>query len=722
MDLIGYFKMFELHYKPFTNIDDFIENVSRETYKKVWKKHGKGGYYVYNIPCSFDIETSSFYADEHTKQAVMYVWQFGFNGWVVIGRTWTQFIELLQKLQKAFSLSSDLILYCYVHNLSYEFQFMRRWLEWENVFSVDNRKPIKALCQYGIQFNDSLILSGYKLETVGKNLHKYHVQKLVGDLDYYKIRTPETSLTDNEINYCVNDVLVVMAYIQEYIESENNKITNIPLTQTGTVRKFCRKNCYYGFSDDKNIRQQTYYDYRALMDSLQINDISEYQLLKRAFQGGFTHGNAKHIKHTMKDVASYDFTSSYPYVMLSEKYPMGKGFILKNVSRETYNKYRNTNLMVFDLHLIGVSQKINVSDNPISVSRCYKVLNTVVNNGRVAYADELYLSATNVDLQIYLAFYDIEHCEISNCYCYAMGYLPKNFILSILKVYNDKTKLKGVAGKEREYLHSKELLNSMYGMSVTDVVQDLITYDNNDEWGEEVQDKNELLEKYNHNKSRFLFYPWGIFVTAYARRNLFSGILECGDDYIYSDTDSIKIQNADRHKKYFNEYNTRVVEKLKSMCDFYNIPFELCKPKTVKGVEKLIGVWDYEGTYEYFKTLGAKRYIYFDDTLHATIAGVSKQGVVDYFNDKYKNVSRETFIRKVFTDFDNSLVIPDDYTHKLTHTYIDDNISGTVKDYKNNYYNYNEKSVVHLEKTDYNMSLSQAFIDFLKGVQYESRF
>lgn len=711
--------MFELNYNYTTDIEQFFDNVSRETFTTVYKKHGKSGYYVYNIPCSFDIETSSFYNEQGEKQVIMYIWQFGINGNVIIGREWHSFINLLKEIQKRLKLQvEECILYCYVHNLSYEFQFIRKMLEWVNVFSTDTRKPIKALCNLGIEFRDSYILSGYSLETVGKNLQKYQVKKLVGFLDYDKIRTPKTDLTEKEIEYCVNDVLVVMAYIQEYIEQMNNKITNIPLTQTGLVRKFCRKNCYYGFSKDKNIKQQTYYDYRDLMNTLTINDIDEYKQLKRAFQGGFTHANAFYVKETMKNVSSYDFTSSYPYVMLSEKFPMGKGFRVNNVSRETFNKLANNFLMVFDVKMIGVSPKI-MCDNPISISRCYHCTGYTVNNGRVVFADELALTCTSIDLQIYLAFYNIEHLEIANTICYSKGYLPKNFILSILKVYNDKTKLKGVQGKEKEYLHSKELLNSMYGMSVTDIIQDLITYDNIDEWGEEIQDKQELLNKYNDSKDRFLFYPWGIFVTAYARRNLFSGILECKDDYIYSDTDSIKILNREKHEKYFNEYNKKVVEKLKKMCDYYNIDFELTRPQTIKGVTKQVGIWDYEGDYKYFKTLGAKRYIYFDDDLHVTIAGVSKQGVVDYFTDKYKNVSRETFIHKVLNDFESDLVIPCDYTHKLTHTYIDDTMQGIIKDYKGDDYIYDCVSGVHLSKTEYKMSLSQVFLDYIKGVKID---
>lgn len=710
--------MFELDYNARYNIKEYVTDIVAKDIKTVYKKSGKSGYYVYNVPCSFDIETSSFEQNE-CKQSIMYVWQFGFNGKVVIGRTWRQFLELLRLLQEKLSLQDgNCILYCYIHNLGYEFQFMRKLMQWVSVFSVDTRKPIKALCEYGIEFRDSYILSGYSLETVGKNLHTYKVNKLVGNLDYYKVRTPNTELTNDEISYCVNDVLVVMAYIQEYIETVG-KITNIPLTQTGSVRKFCRNNCYKGFSDDKAIRQHTYYDYRGLMNSLTL-ELSEYKLLKRAFQGGFTHANAKYVRRVETSVASYDFTSSYPFVMLSELFPMGKGFKVTNLDFDKFNALSKTFLMVFDIKLIGVSPKIDC-DNPISISRCYHAENYIVNNGRVVFADELALSCTSIDLEVYLAFYNIEHMEIGDCYCYAKGYLPKNFILSILKVYNDKTQLKGVKGKEREYLHSKELLNSMYGMSVTDVVQDLITYDNIEEWGEEIQDESELIEKYNNAKDRFLFYPWGVFVTSYARRNLFSGIMECGDDYIYSDTDSIKVMNHENHSGYFESYNNKVVEKLERMCDYYNIPFDLTRPKTINGTTKQIGAWDFEGIYRSFKTLGAKRYIYFDDDgLHVTIAGVSKKGVVDYFNDKYGNVSCETFEKKVLGDFENSLVIPSDYTHKLTHTYLDDNMDGVVRDYKGCYYEYHEKSGIHLSQTAYNMSLSQAFIDYLKGITREN--
>lgn len=694
--------------KYYTDVSEYLSVLAHGNYKRIYQRQKKGGYYVYNVPCAFDIETSSFYVSG-VKQVCMYVWQFNFNGVICIGRTWNDFLILLKGLQNIFQLSDENRIYCYVHNLSYEFQFIRNWITWNNVFSTEIRNPIKALCEYGIEFRDSYILSGYSLEMTAKQLHTYKVEKKTGYLNYDEIRTSETELTHEEIIYCIYDVIVVCAYIQECINDCGGKITKIPLTNTGRVRIFCRQNCFNGFSKDENIRKQTYYDYRALMNTLTL-ETDEYRLLKQAFQGGFTHANAFYVGETLTDVSSYDFTSSYPFVMLSERYPMGKGFRVNITSLEMFNKYAKLYCIVGLFRLTGVSPKL-FCDNPISRSRCIEIENYTENNGRVVYADSLVIACTEIDLQVYQAFYNIEHIEISTCYCYARGYLPRNFILSILKLYNSKTKLKGIKGKEREYLHSKEMLNSCYGMTVTDIVRDDIDYI--DDWETSTANADEQIEKYNNSKNRFLFYPWGVYVTSYARRNLFSGIQECNSDYIYSDTDSVKILNKDNHKKYFDEYNSNVEKKLKTMCDYYKIPFDLCRPETQSGKIKLLGVWDFEETYKKFKTLGAKRYIYISsDGLHSTVAGVSKRGLVQYMTDMYG-----TDYDKIFSHFNNGLCIPENYTGKLTHTYIDNEMRGDVIDYKGNKGTYYEKSGVHLSKTDYEMSLSRMFIDFLKGVK-----
>lgn len=700
---------FKLNEHYYTDINSFLLEIDGK-YKRVYqRKRHKKGYYYYNVPCAFDIETSSFYVNNE-KQAIMYIWQFAFNGSVIIGRTWDDFIKLLNAISEKFNITIDNRLIIYVHNLSYEFQFMRKYLEWENVFAVDNRKPIKCCTVSGIEFRDSYILSGYSLEKTGEQLHKYKVSKLVGNLDYDIIRTPKTHLTKDEISYCINDVLVVSAYIQEQIEQYGN-ILKVPLTNTGRVRTYCRNRCFGKGNKDKT----QYYAYKKLMKALQLNS-KEYELLANAFMGGFTHANANKVNRILYDVSSYDFTSSYPAVMLLEQYPMGKG-IYKNTfkSWDEYKQYNTTYCMVFDLLLEGVSLKVQ-ADTPISSSKCRILENPVINNGRVASADKLLISCTNVDLDVYLAFYNIEHLSITNCYCYIKDYLPKPILQAILDLYKQKTELKGVENMEVEYLHSKGMINSCYGMMVTSITRPDYNY-NNGEW--EI-DKNIDIEKaiadYNGDKNRFLFYPWGIFVTAYARRNLFSAILECGNDYCYSDTDSVKILNRENHLTYFDAYNNKIIQKIKKCCKENDLDENYFSPKTIKGVIKTIGIWDYEGTYTMFKTLGAKRYLYVDDDkLHATIAGTGKQKAVEYLISKYKTYD------KIFKAFTTGLEIPENYTGKLTHTYIDDTMEGDILDIDGNLYHYKQLSGIHLEKTTFKLSLTEMFLKYIMGVQDEYR-
>lgn len=689
----------DLHYQYYTDLTTYLRRIKGE-YHRAYQYKKKGGYYVLDVPCAFDIETSSFYKEGY-KQVVCYIWQFAFNGYVFIGRHLEDFPKFLEVIRNEFNIDDGNRIYIYVHNLSYEFQFIRNYFEWEDVFAVDSRKPIKCKIPNGIEFRDSYILSGYSLAKVAENLQEYHVKKLVGDLDYKKIRTPKTFIHGKEMQYCINDVLVVSAYIQEQI-NQYKFITRIPLTNTGRVRNYCKKNC---FSKENKIF------YKNIIKKLTIG-VEEYEILKRCFMGGFTHANAFKVGEIIEDVSSYDFTSSYPYVMVSEKFPMGKGFKVKVTSKSQYEELRKKFCLVFDMILEGVSPKL-FQDNPISVSKCWKKENVIENNGRVVYADLIYTSGTDIDLEIYQKFYDIKHCTIVNVYAYEKDYLPRPFLLSILQLYKDKTELKGVEGKEVEYLHSKGMINSCYGMTVTNITRPLNIY--NGVWETQEVDIETELSKYNKNHSRFLFYPWGIFVTAYARRNLFTAISACGEDYCYSDTDSVKIQNREKHLDYFNAYNNMVIMKLKKSSIENNIPYEYFAPKTIKGVVKTIGLFDYEGDYKYFKTLGAKRYIYYSDKLHVTIAGVNKHTTEQFFNNEFDD------LQSVFDAFNNQLEIPTQYTGKLTSTYLDLPMEGVVKDYYGVPYEYHTESGIHLSNTSFKISMSELFLKYLMGVSYEYR-
>ena len=644
----------------------------------------------------------------------MYIWTLGINGVVTFGRSWAEFAATVERLSEELELSKTRRLIIYVHNLSFEFQFFRKWFEWEDVFSIDERKPLYARTKTGIEFRCSYLLSGYGLATLGEQLRKYPIRKMVGDLDYSLPRHFATDLTPEELKYCENDVRVVMAYIQERIENDGD-ISRVPLTKTGYVRQYCRNACMYDGSHSKNVFK--YMQYRRLMTALQLTP-DEYRALKRAFQGGFTHANAFYSGKIVENVGSYDFTSSYPAVMVAEKFPMSAAEIMKITTREELERNLMLYCCLFDVEFIDI-EATTLFEHPISSSRCFDTESVVEDNGRVVEATRIRTTITEQDFYIIRKFYRWRKMKIGTFRRYKRGYLPTDFVKSILKLYADKTTLKGVAGREEDYLRSKEMINSCYGMCVTDICRDVVKY-TGEEWSTAAVDIDEAVSKNNMSKRRFLFFPWGVWVTAYARKNLFSGIYEFGNDYVYSDTDSVKAVNIDAHARYIDEYNKRIVEKLERACKFHGIDVDAIRPKTIKGVEKTLGVWDFEVVYSRFKTLGAKRYMVEKPqalttpagnyNVSLTVSGVNKVNAIPYLVDKYGD--------GIFDAFKDDLLIPAAYTGKMTHTYIDEPFSVDLTDYTGVTQTVSERSCVHLEPAEYSLSLSNAYIDYLMGVQY----
>lgn len=672
-----------------------------------------------NLALSFDIETTSLYRNkknhddylsnevlhkldrkkqcEYEKIAFMYIWQFAFKNYEIIGRDWQSFEFLISLLEKKFNTEyKKKHVVIYVHNLGYEFQFIKNRFNFIDVFAIKERKPIKAITDKGIEFRCSYLLSGYSLATLANNLNSHKIKKLVGDLDYSLIRNSKTELNDIELQYCINDILIVKYYIEECINRFGD-ISKIPNTQTGIVRKYVRK---YTLTS----KNYYYHIQRMKLDS------ESFKALRRAFQGGYTHGNIDYIGKTIKNVFSVDFTSSYPFCLISEKYPITTPILLKcKMTLNAFKDFIKKNTCVFDVELFNVKSKYNI--NIIAIHKCFKKKNYAVDNGKLIKAEYIQTTVTNIDFDDICYFYSFDNIIVKNIYVFNSGYLPKAFIDCVFKFYNDKTELKNVAGKETEYLHSKEMLNSLYGMCVTDIIRDNINCINGKWITTPVTDIENAIDGYNKDKQRFLFYAWGVFCTSYARHNLFNGLKEMIDkenpvfnDFVYCDTDSIKGINYDKHKQFFDNYNKQCEIKLKKMCDNLGYDYTILYPKTKEGKIKLMGVYDFEGIYQRFKTLGAKRYLYEkNDKCYMTVSGLGKNAINYIGNtndDKFKN-------------FQNGLYLERGETSKMTHIYCDYEIKGKITDYQNNISDYNEKSFIHLENTDFLMTMQDDYLELI---------
>ena len=708
-----------------------------------------GKKYMWNIPCSFDIETSSYRNNEGKKVATSYLWSLNINGSTIVGRTWDEFKATINYVAECMHTDRN-ILVIYVHNLGYEFQWMRKWFEWKDVFAVKERRPVHATMDNGIEFKCSYLLSNYALAYIGNNLiKKYHVKKDVGAVDYTQVRHWLTKLTDREIWYNVHDNQVVTSFIQEKIENEGG-IDKIPLTNTGYVRQYCREFCFTQMQKDAKLIKKLKARYHERMRSLQIVSECEYDQLHLAFGGGFTHTAPKWSGIVVDNCGSADLASSYPAVMVMKKFPMGRGTFVGSCTEEDIDWLTNHSFCcLFTIKMKNVTPKF-IWEHYISVSRCQVLSDDyVANNGRVASASEMQLVVTEQDWDIIKRCYEWDEIEFHNLRFYPADYLPRPFILSILHLFSNKTSLKDVEGKETEYMVSKNMINASYGMSVTSIVRDLYEYSNTADWLTKDADVKSQLNSYNNSYNRFLFYGWGVWVTAHARHNLWDAIFEFGEDYVYADTDSIKGINFDKHEPFFVIYNYNIETQLRKMCKYWKIDFELCQPKTKKGKRKLIGIWEREDDYKKFKAIGAKRYIYeyLDGKLNFTISGVNKKYGVpylleEYVDDKYKDLYRLAYnptfeeeaeskdaMKKllelhnsgelpyddVFDAFNDGLYFPDYATGKQTLTYIDEPLVDQCKDYQGRTVTIYEPSSIHMEPQSYYMSQTVEYIRYLRG-------
>lgn len=677
----------------------------------------------FNIPAAFDIETTSFFENaagevittkqwailsgkdksNWTKKAIMYIWQLGLDGLCIVGRTWEDFEKLMDEISSALNLGEDKRIILYVHNLAFEFNFIKKRFKWCSIFATKPYMPLYAATTNGFEFRCTYRNTNKKLEEVGKDLLKYKMEKKTGDLDYDLLRNSKTVLTPEEIEYCINDIKVVMCYIQEQIEEEK-KVDKIPLTKTGYVRRDVKHRC---FSDpDKKKSKLKRFKYRNMISKMRLN-LSNYLCIRQATMGGFTHGNAYYSREICEGVSSMDIASSYPAIMLSNMFPMSspkRRYIQTLEELERYCKYY---CCIFTVEFENIYSIFDY-DSYISVSRCLYSEGVEHDNGRIRSAEKVITTITNVDWDIIKHWYKWDHIKVKSFYTMIKDYLPKDIIEAILDYYEGKTKLKGLEGMEAAYMRSKANLNSIFGMALTNIINGEIELDDSGEWTEEkLNDEKigELIEKYNDGKGRFLYYPWGTFVTAYGRRNIIQAIFEGGKDYIYTDTDSIKMFNYEKHKAWFDRYNSNITKKIDSCLNYYGLDPERSRPKDKKGKKRQLGIFEYEGTYKKFKTLGAKRYMYEDnDGIHITVSGLAKASGKKEL-EKYDDP---------FEKFDDKFEVDALNTGKLTHTYIEVEYTGKLTDYQGNTADYHELSSVHLCPCEFSMTMAA---DYLKLIQ-----
>lgn len=577
-------------------------------------RHGKKPD-ILDCICAFDIEASNL---DDIEQAVMYIWQFQIDTELtVFGRTWEEFDELLHKIIKALPKGCNLV--CYVHNLSYEYSYLKSVYNFrkEEVFAVQRRKVLRCDMYERIEFRCSYKLSNMSLKDFCRKYQVEH-QKLA-DYDYNITLYPWDELTIEQLRYCQNDVLGLVEAVRRLLLWENDTLITVPLTSTGFVRRECKKI----------MRENLGYKWAEKY----FPDQKLYGLMRRCFRGGDTCANRWYMDETLSNVQSYDRSSSYPDVLVNCLFPVTP---FKECTQPLNISYleklinHRQRAIIMEVRLTGVKLRSRYWGDPyLTKDKSSNIVNAEVMNGRILSADSLEVVITEVDYWIIKEVYEY-NIEVLTWYKASKGYLPDCFRDYIKKLYRQKTELKGKAGStpeeseynERLYMKSKALLNSVYGMTAQQPIKEIIEYwleDRDFHYAE--TDPVQLFEKCKG--SYWLPYEWGIYCTAWARYRLWEGISlvtrnqsrldEHFSDFVYCDTDSVKyLGNVD-----WTEYNAQRIADSTSTGAY---------ARDQNGTIHYMGVYEQEHSMDFFRTTGSKKYAYvIDGKLSVTIAGVDKK-------------------------------------------------------------------------------------------------
>ena len=562
---------------------------------------------VVNEVFAFDIETT---AIPEIAQSVMYIWQFQIGERLtVFGRTWDEFKLFMLKFRNCIPRGTKAIVY--IFNASYEFNFLKGIYDFksDDIFAIDRRKVLYFTMYDKIEFRCAWLQTNMNLKAFTKKMNVKHIK--LDDFDYNIPRYSWDGLTVQELRYCQNDVLGLVEAIKTEMRKDGDNLLTIPYTSTGYVRR-----------DFKKAMKNAGFFYRWAWDF--FPDPQLYDVMRRAFRGGDTHGNIWYFNRILEDVHSFDRSSSYPDVICNREFPVEpfKLVDINSIDRVRELVKRHKRAFLLRVRFTGVELKSRYWGDPyLTEDKSQFVINPETDNGRIRKADSLETCITDVDLSIIDETYNINKIDVLECYKSAYGKLPQCMVDLTIDYYRRKTELKGVDAYQ--YGKSKALLNAIYGMCAQKPVSIPIVYNKDFRKFEYDFDAPEEALFEEARKSYWLPYQYGIWVTALAREELFKGIKTVAitgasdkgvlSDFVYCDTDSVKfIGTAD-----FSEYNRQKIEASKKSGAYATDP---------KGVTHYMGVFEQEHDYQRFKHLGAKRYAgEVSGKLEVTIAGVNKQ-------------------------------------------------------------------------------------------------
>lgn len=611
------------------------------------------------IGSGFDIETSKIPVNskDFTNVSYCYHWQIALNDYAIMGRsleTMQKFMEFL--INRMTELRPKTKLFVFDANLGYEWQFCKYY--WNKIgitklFAKEQRNPLMVEIKDTIVFREVIGLFGSSLAQIAKNY--CGVEKLVGDLDYDKIRVSETEMTQEEINYCIRDVEILSILARKHVyENYMGKNPRLPWTQTGIVRDAIKRAL------GKNLSSE-----RKKISSWMPTE-QEYELFRtKLFKGGISGGNILLLNQKLKNVRGADITSDYPYQMELQKFPMGRASVCEN---DRFMSDEKPYIAIIRFHKFK-------SRNAHALMSAHKALNTkelknneetILDNNRIQYAEFVELTINDIEFNSLKQAYQWEHMLIRKCWVFEEGYarLPKHIRDVCKDWYYKKQKLKSTRSDTQEYRDAKAFVNSIFGMMCTALYMEEFVFEE-----ESLSIEPDMSSKTYQECCDYLFLSpyWGFWITSHARAMLIDVICRFPSIIVQYDTDSVYFIDDESVE------STRLKEYLakRNKCMIVRNHIEFGKDPLME----TLGTWDFTPHFKWFKGLGSKRYMYetTDGKIKTVVAGCRKGTIVDQFKDQDE-------YDDIFEFFQDGMYIDKEHSRKLGSRYID---TPVIVNYKN---------------------------------------
>ena len=605
----------------------------------VIRKAGRGTHESYAdcfIMADTETSKSPYRQDNHVCAWTVSIRAYGLNICTLWGRKPTTLVMTLYAIHSMIGADRTLV---YIHNLGYDECFLRLFLyeHWGRPESQLNTKPYNPLFirfENGIELRDSLMIAQRSLERWAEDLDVEH-KKAVGKWDYDMVRNQDATFNDDELEYIEHDTLAGVECLDALCRSLKKHIYSMPFTATGIPRSEMRKRAQKTNAHEVFVKSALTYQQQIMAE-------------KYVYHGGFTHCNRHILNFIQTDVTAYDFASSYPYIMCAFRFPKGKFIPLDDCSPAYILKRQEENAFMFRFMAFNIQLKSDDIIMPVlQFSKCIRTDNAIQDNGRILSARFVEIMLTEVDLSMIAEQYVCSHSCCKDVLCAKKDYLPRWFTDYVFELFQAKTTLKG--GDPVSYALAKARLNSLYGMLCQKPVKPLILldYDTGEYYVKDETDE-EAYQSYVDRYNSVMNYQYGIWVTAYAMRNLVLGLGKCvSGTWLYSDTDSAYATGWDNSK--VEAYNESCRKRLSN--NGYGSVLH-------NGREYWLGVAEFDGHYKEFICVGAKRYAVRKDdgSIKITVAGVPKRGA-QCLNDDLKN-------------FRTGFIFSGDVTGKKTHFHI----------------------------------------------------